>query len=81
MPAWRPRCWPRLVDPRVQDALCTRDRVRLVRIDRVLSVEYALHTAQDDPYEAGRYVLRLAETLMRSPVLPLGPAPGSPARW
>jgi|GEM_PF-6289240 len=71
-PGVAPAMLARLVDPRVQDALCASDRVRFVRMERVLWIQYALRSAQDDPAEARRYVVRLAETLLRSPALPLG---------
>lgn len=71
----------RLLNPAVQAALCSRTRLQFLRLERVLWIEYKLksypkdsHAAvrEKDAAQAGRWLLGFADTVMRSPGLPLG---------
>lgn len=76
-----PELLARLLNPAVQAALCSRKRLRFLRLERVLWIEYQLVTYPNDSHaavrekdagQAGRWLLEFADTVMRSPGLPLG---------
>jgi hypothetical protein len=67
-----PKMLERVLNPVTQSALCARDRVTFLRMERVLWISYDLWSAQEDFAEATQWVLWLAGTVMRSPELPLG---------
>ena len=71
----------RLLSPAVQAARCSRKRLRFLRLERVLWIEYQLLTYRGDSHaavrakdadQAGRWLLGFADTVMRAPGLRLG---------